>query len=97
MRARLARVTSASYIFLHYAVLVAYISKGGETLNMAASSAFAIDAGNAVWGSLFAGGVSAVCLYSSNATLNRINGGLIVTGLAAFGVLLSAAIPMVGG
>eukprot|EP00873_Tetraselmis_striata_P035180 jgi/Tetstr1/455444/TSEL_042273.t1 len=80
------RVASAAYLFLHYCLLVAYMSRAGEALDGMV--------GMPPWlGSLsFAGVLGAMCYFSSTIVLDTINNTLFAGVLLSFGVLTSAAI-----
>lgn len=72
------RVASAAYIFLHYALLVAYISKGGGVVSNLLHSPdwFGAFAFNATLGGF--------CYAASPRTLDRVNGILVIAVVTTF-------------
>lgn len=65
------QISSAAYVFLHYALLVAYISRGGEILGDWL--------GTPAWlgGTVFASSLGGLCYFASPSTLGRANGVLV--------------------
>ncbi len=82
------QVTSAAYLFLHYALLVAYIAKAGEIT--ADTLQVPTPAGAAMFTSAFA----AVCYGTSSKLLDQVNGALVVAVVASFLVRGSCACVM---
>ncbi|KAK9810442.1 hypothetical protein WJX72_010819 [[Myrmecia] bisecta] len=80
-----ANLAAASYLLLHYAVLVAYIAKGGEVLSSVSGLPGLPAAG------LFVGGLGLTCYFSSPKVMNTINSVLVGLIIASFLGLLGAA------
>jgi amino acid permease len=80
------KLTSAAYAFLHYSLLIAYISKAGEITSGALH--VPLPAGEA----LFAGAFAAGCYATSPKLLDQINGALVVLVVGSF-VVSRAALP----
>jgi tyrosine-specific transport protein len=78
---------AGAYVFLHLALLVAYISKAAEILGGASGLAPLPAA------ALFAGAFGGLCFAASEQLLDRVNGGLVVAVLLAFFGLLASAAP----
>lgn len=75
------RVATAAYIFLHYALLVAYISKGGGVVaNLLHSPEWL--------GALaFNATLGGFCYAASSRTLDKVNGVLVIAVVATFLVI----------
>jgi tyrosine-specific transport protein len=84
-------VGAGAYVFLHLALLVAYISKSSEILDAATG------AGPLPSALLFTGAFGGLCYFASAPLLDRVNGGLVALILAAFFGLLASAAPGVDG
>jgi tyrosine-specific transport protein len=78
-----------AYLFLHYALLVAYIDKGAEVLSRAAGGAVSPAAAAAA----FVAVLGSVCAAASADALDAANGALLAALLLAFGALLAEATP----
>jgi hypothetical protein len=72
------KLTSAAYAFLHYALLIAYISKAGEITS--GGLHVPLPAGAA----LFAGTFAGACYATSPKLLDQINGALVLLVVASF-------------
>lgn len=79
---------SSAYLFLHYCLLVAYISKGGEILTDAG-----VPLGEAGAALVYAVAIGALCYKGSPRTVDAVNGALVVGTLAAFAGLLALTLP----
>lgn len=82
-----AAVASAAYVFLHYALLVAYISRAGTSI--------ANTSGQPLWASaaLFATLLGGLCYGSSPRLLDAVNTGLLALVIASFVGLVAVALP----
>ncbi|KAL4437968.1 hypothetical protein ABPG77_004189 [Micractinium sp. CCAP 211/92] len=80
-----ARAVSATYLLLHFALLVAYIAKAGETLQ--AATGLPLAAVDAAFVAAFGG----LCFAARPATLDGINSVLVALVVASFLGLLGAA------
>ncbi|KAK9846332.1 hypothetical protein WJX81_001708 [Elliptochloris bilobata] len=80
-----ARFAGATYLFLHYALLVAYIAKAGSIVGDAAGVPHAVAA------ITFAAAFSALCFWASPRVLDRVNSALVVAVVASFLALLALA------
>ncbi|WIA32010.1 hypothetical protein OEZ86_002863 [Tetradesmus obliquus] len=81
-----ALASSAAYVFLHYALLVAYMSKAGEIV------AGASGLGLVPAAALFSGTFAALCYCSSQKLLDQLNSGLVALVVTSFlGLLVVAA------
>mmetsp|Transcript_24549 Transcript_24549/g.58353 ORF Transcript_24549/g.58353 Transcript_24549/m.58353 type:complete len:344 (-) Transcript_24549:77-1108(-) len=80
------RLASGAYLFLHYCLLVAYFSRGGEALQGLA--------GVPLWlgSAAFAGALGGMCYFSSTKALDAINGVLFAGVLLSFGVLTAGGV-----
>jgi tyrosine-specific transport protein len=78
-----------AYLFLHYALLVAYIDKGAEVLSRASGGAVSPAAAAAA----FVAVLGSVCAAASADALDAANGALLAALLLAFGALLAEAAP----
>jgi len=88
-------VFTLAYLFLHYCLLVAYISKGGELVSDLAG-ALPLPAVAPEWGSLgYVAGWGALCFYTEPRVMDRINTTLVGGVVAAFLGLLAVALPSV--
>ena len=76
------RVSSAAYVFLHYALLVAYISRGGSILSEW------LDVPPWTGGIIFALPLGGLCYASSTKTLNVVNSALVACVIGSFLSLL---------
>lgn len=74
-----------TYVFLHYALLVAYIARAGETVGEAAG------VGASVGAVAFTAGMGGLCYFSPTKVLDGVNAILFAGVLGSFGVLLVAA------
>jgi len=76
-------VSSLCYLFLHYCLLVAYISKGGELLNGAVHNLAGVDVPEQLLAALFTLGWGSLCYFASDQTLDKTNtalaGGLMIS------------------
>lgn len=79
-----AQITSSVYLFMSYTLLVAFVSKGGEVLNLLSSHAIPASAG----GLAFAAGMGALVTFGSSKTVDFTNQILTATLLVLFGGLL---------
>ncbi|KAK9835560.1 hypothetical protein WJX74_002929 [Apatococcus lobatus] len=80
-----ANVTSASYIFLHYAMLSAYTARGGEIVGdwtHLPKAAMSI---------VFVGSLGLLCYKASPKLLDNFNSTLVIAILVCFGALLVSA------
>jgi tyrosine-specific transport protein len=71
-------LASGAYLFLHYALLVAYISKAGEILGNALGLPMLPAA------AVFAGGFAFLCYASSQQLLDKLNGLLVALVVLSF-------------
>lgn len=79
------RAGAGAYVFLHVALLVAYISKSAEIIS-AASGAGPLPAAAA-----FTAALGGLCYAASGPLLDKVNGGLVALILVSFAGLLAAA------
>ncbi|KIZ03539.1 tyrosine-specific transport protein [Monoraphidium neglectum] len=80
---------AGAYLFLHVALLVAYISKSAEVVSAATGL------GTLPSAALFVAAFGGLCYCSSSALLDRVNGLLVVLILGSFFGLLASAAPLV--
>jgi tyrosine-specific transport protein len=101
------RFAWAAYVFIHYALLVAYISRAGELLAGAlptgdfleflsrvpgsATPLLALVDSRSFAGTAYAAALGSVMFFSSPKTLDAVNGVLVVAVLALFAPLLGLA------
>lgn len=85
--ARGAAAASVAYVFLHYALLVAYMSKAGEIAGDALGLPLLPSA------ALFAGCFALLCYGSSQRLLDQLNGALVLLVVACFLVSTSTGRP----
>ena len=81
-------VVSLTYSALHYALLVAYISKAGETIHQM-NPAIPIDVADIA----FALGITAICYKASPKILDKFNGVLVGSVIGSFVFLLAIVAP----
>eukprot|EP00210_Caulerpa_lentillifera_P006462 g6174.t1 len=79
------RISSTAYVLLHYALLVAYISRGGEILGEW------LDVPSWIGGIVFANSLGALCYVASPSTLGKANGVLVGLVIVSFLALVSVA------
>jgi tyrosine-specific transport protein len=84
-----AALSGGAYLFLHYALLVAYTVKGGDVLGRA------LHVPPAAGAAAFTAALGAVCAFAAPEALDAANGALLAALLLAFGALLAAAAPNV--
>ncbi|KAK9868721.1 hypothetical protein WJX84_001096 [Apatococcus fuscideae] len=80
-----AKITSASYIFLHYAMLSAYVTRSGEIIGDWTHLS------HPVMSIAFVGGLGALCFKAPSKLLDDFNSTLVIAILVTFGGLLVAA------
>eukprot|EP00882_Tetradesmus_deserticola_P024572 GHRQ01026867.1.p3 GENE.GHRQ01026867.1~~GHRQ01026867.1.p3 ORF type:complete len:182 (+),score=75.77 GHRQ01026867.1:288-833(+) len=80
-----ALASSAAYVFLHYALLVAYMAKAGEIV------AGALGLGSVPGAALFSAAFALLCYGSSQKLLDRVNSVLVGLVVASFLGLLGVA------
>lgn len=73
-----AAAASLAYVFLHYALLVAYMSKAGEIAGGALGLPLLPSA------ALFAGSFALLCYGSSQRLLDQLNGALVLLVVSSF-------------
>lgn len=89
-----AAAAGAAYLFLHYCLLVAYIGRGGEIVGEAVAAAAGGDAlPPAAAAALFVAPLAAACYAAPPATLDAVNGALLVAVIASFAALVALAAP----
>jgi len=79
-------VCGVSYFFLHYAVLVAYMSKGGSNLGLA-MDAMGLDGMSSIYGfdqALFAASLGGFVYFARPSTVQKFNNGLVLAVIATF-------------
>eukprot|EP00793_Prasinoderma_coloniale_P002847 PRCOL_00002329-RA len=79
------RFAWGAYVFLHYCLLVAYISRGGQAIEVATGLS------PAVGGAAFAAAVGGACYFLQPKVLDGLNGALFAGVVGSFGVCLVAA------
>jgi tyrosine-specific transport protein len=83
-------LASAAYVFLHYALLVAYISKAGEIVSELSGLSLLPSA--AAFVAVFGG----LCYFSSSKQMDTLNGGLVGLVVASFLVSVGAGLGLEG-
>lgn len=74
-----------SYLFIHYALLVAYIARSSEIL------AIALDVPQWLCAAVFSGAFGGLCYFGSQRVVGAVNGFLVAGIIGSFGLLTFAA------
>jgi tyrosine-specific transport protein len=77
------RVACGAYLFIHYALLVAYIARSSDIVTNAIGSPQWLSA------ALFTGSLGGLCYFGSQRVIGVVNGGLVVGILGSFGLLVA--------
>ncbi|GAQ79764.1 Tryptophan or tyrosine transporter protein [Klebsormidium nitens] len=83
------RVAVGTYIFIHYALLVAYVARSGDIITNFTGLPLPVSA------AAFTAAFGAITYFSSQKTLGYVNGFLIAAILASFATLVGIAAPEV--
>ncbi len=84
-------VATIAYVFLHYALLTAYVAQGGDNLYDFLGGGLPTGVGQIA----FAAACVAPIYTLSNEAMGKLNNGLVAAALAAFGGLLAVGLPTV--
>lgn len=77
------RVACGAYLFIHYALLVAYIARSSDIVTNAIGSPLWLSA------AVFTGSLGGLCYFGSQRVIGVVNGGLVVGILGSFGLLVA--------
>ncbi|CAK9261617.1 unnamed protein product [Sphagnum jensenii] len=79
------RVACAAYLFIHYAVLVAYVARSSDIVSHSLGTPLWLSA------ALFTASIGGLCYFGSQRVIGIVNGAFVVAILASFTVLVGAA------
>ncbi|KAJ7294947.1 hypothetical protein O6H91_Y222500 [Diphasiastrum complanatum] len=79
------QITCGAYLFIHYALLVAYVARSAEIVSNALGTPLWVSA------TLFTGAFGGLCYFGSQRVIGAVNGALVLAVVATFMILVSVA------
>ncbi|KAJ7550995.1 hypothetical protein O6H91_07G128600 [Diphasiastrum complanatum] len=82
------QITCGAYLFIHYALLVAYVARSAEIVSNALGTPLWVSA------TLFTGAFGGLCYFGSQRVIGAVNGALVLAVVATFMILVNV-VPVV--